>query len=60
MTKYPQKVIMKIYHQKHNHKWTVNKCGLIVLGLFDFALVGVRLICIFSFNFSYWSLMSVD
>jgi len=22
MTKYPQKVIMKIYYHKHNHKWT--------------------------------------
>ena len=30
------------------------------MGLFDFALVGVRLICIFSLNFSYLSLMSED
>jgi len=34
--------------------------GLIVLGLFNFGLVGVRLICIFSFHFSYWLLVSVD
>jgi hypothetical protein len=34
--------------------------GLMFWGLFDFDLVGVRLICIFSLNFSYCLIIDVS
>jgi hypothetical protein len=33
MTNNPQKVIMKIYHQKRTHKWTVNKWKINTINL---------------------------